>query len=227
MSTNGDVVWANGASWQRDNSWEQEPKQWWICPFLDDLSATLKELKKYPDFAWVVLDGELVRQGEPGEEQNETAHLLRLQVAKAQNECDIFRAVNTTLRNKLVEAEHVLLAEQGACADLKRRVENLQSTLATDAEEVKRLHTVVAEQGATISRMRSENPNRYVEEQAGNVEHVGFSDWLKQQTVLTGGQDTCDAPDRDDCTCVLPANHRGPHRCTCCGAQHWFGGEDE
>ena len=209
MSRNGDVVWANGASWQRDNLWEQEPKQWWICPALGDLSATLKELKQHSDFAWVVLNGELVREGAHGEKHSD---IVRLQAAQAKHECDIFRATNTTLRNKLVEAEQLLTAERGAYVALEQRVKNLQSTMATDAEENARLRVVVAEQDAAISQVRGENPDRCADEQVGNVEHVGFSDWLKQQTKTTGEQDRCDTSDHGVTLCDLPAHHRG---CTC------------
>lgn len=60
MSKNGDVVWANGVSWQRDNDWENLAKQWWIAPAIDGLDGhkTLKELKQYKDFDWVVKNGE-------------------------------------------------------------------------------------------------------------------------------------------------------------------------
>ena len=56
MSKNGDVVWANGASWQRDNEWESLAKQWWIAPAIDGLDGhkTLKELKEFKDFEWIV-----------------------------------------------------------------------------------------------------------------------------------------------------------------------------
>lgn len=59
MSKNGDVVWANEAVWQRDNQWEIGPKQWWIAPAIDGLDGqkTLKELKEYKDFDWLVFKG--------------------------------------------------------------------------------------------------------------------------------------------------------------------------
>lgn len=62
MSKNGDVVWANGASWQRDNQWEGLPKHWWIAPSIDGLDGqkTLKNLKAFKDFKWVVKDGALI-----------------------------------------------------------------------------------------------------------------------------------------------------------------------
>ena len=59
MSKNGDVVWANEAVWQRDNQWEIGHKQWWIAPAIDGLDGqkTLKELKEYKDFDWIVFKG--------------------------------------------------------------------------------------------------------------------------------------------------------------------------
>lgn len=59
MSKNGDVVWADGRAWQRDNNWEQQPKQWWTDPTFDE-QVTLKDLKEHDDFIWLVYDGELV-----------------------------------------------------------------------------------------------------------------------------------------------------------------------
>lgn len=62
MSKNGDVVWADGKSWQRDNEWEGEEKQWWIAPAITGLKGhkTLKELKQREDFEWIVKNGKLV-----------------------------------------------------------------------------------------------------------------------------------------------------------------------
>lgn len=56
MSEQGDVVWANGKSWQRDNLLNPHDKKWWINP---DEPANLKELKAFKDFRWLVKDGEL------------------------------------------------------------------------------------------------------------------------------------------------------------------------
>ena len=56
MSEQGDVVWANGKSWQRDNLLNPHDKKWWINP---DGVANLKELKAFKDFRWLVKDGEL------------------------------------------------------------------------------------------------------------------------------------------------------------------------
>lgn len=60
MSKNGDVVWANGAAWQRDNEWEGKKKQWWIAPPVEGLNGqkTLKKLKAFKDFVWIVKNGE-------------------------------------------------------------------------------------------------------------------------------------------------------------------------
>ncbi len=57
MSEQGDVVWANGKSWQRDNLLNPSDKKWWINP---DGVANLKELKAFKDFRWLVKDGEPV-----------------------------------------------------------------------------------------------------------------------------------------------------------------------
>jgi len=56
MSKNGDVVWANEVVWQRDNQWEIGHKQWWVAPAVDG-QKTLKELKEYKDFDWLVFKG--------------------------------------------------------------------------------------------------------------------------------------------------------------------------
>lgn len=56
MSEQGDVVWADGRSWQKDHMFSTSPKRYWINP---DKSATLKELKAFKDFTWLVKNGDL------------------------------------------------------------------------------------------------------------------------------------------------------------------------
>ena len=56
MSEQGDVVWADGRSWQKDHMFSTSPKRYWINP---DKAATLKELKAFKDFTWLVKDGDL------------------------------------------------------------------------------------------------------------------------------------------------------------------------
>ena len=64
MSKNGDVVWANGLSWQRDtNYFENEKKQWWYSSVCGPYATkTLKELKTHSDFCWLVKNGQVVTQ---------------------------------------------------------------------------------------------------------------------------------------------------------------------
>ena len=60
-SKSGDVVWANGYAWQRDDDFGLGNKRWWIAPSNDESQMTLKELKTYyDDFVWLVKNGKLV-----------------------------------------------------------------------------------------------------------------------------------------------------------------------
>lgn len=60
-SKSGDVVWANGYAWQRDDDFGLSNKRWWIAPSNDESQMTLKELKTYyDDFVWLVKNGKLV-----------------------------------------------------------------------------------------------------------------------------------------------------------------------
>ena len=62
MSKNGDVVWADGMAWQRDEELDEGDKNWWVSPTADPMVkvSTLKYLKAFKDFRWLVKDGELV-----------------------------------------------------------------------------------------------------------------------------------------------------------------------
>lgn len=69
MSKPGDVVWADGLSWQRDE--DSYGKLVWYTPtrYPDGTSVgtyanyqALKQLKKHKDFRWLVKDGKLATQ---------------------------------------------------------------------------------------------------------------------------------------------------------------------
>lgn len=55
MSKTGDIVWADGKSWQRDDEHASGFKEWWIAP--KNNPSTLKVLKEYNDFRWLVKNG--------------------------------------------------------------------------------------------------------------------------------------------------------------------------
>lgn len=61
-SISGDVVWANGRSWQRDNeAWSEGEKEWWVNPSDNgSTTSTLRNLKSADDFMWLVRKGKLV-----------------------------------------------------------------------------------------------------------------------------------------------------------------------
>ena len=37
MSKNGDVVWADGMAWQRDEELDEGDKNWWVSPTADPM----------------------------------------------------------------------------------------------------------------------------------------------------------------------------------------------
>lgn len=65
MSKPGDVVWADGKSWQKDVIVPPSPGRpsWYspLPPDTFDLRRRLKHLKAFKDFRWLVKDGEVVR----------------------------------------------------------------------------------------------------------------------------------------------------------------------
>ena len=61
MSTYGDVVWANGSSWVRENmtvAGGQDDKRWWYSVECG-VYGRLQDLKKFNDFAWLVKNNQL------------------------------------------------------------------------------------------------------------------------------------------------------------------------
>ena len=61
MSKNGDVVFANGKSWQRDSDIIETTgdKNWWYSPVEQYEGELLFNLKGFADFRWLVKDGEV------------------------------------------------------------------------------------------------------------------------------------------------------------------------
>ena len=62
MSCPGDVVWADGVAWQRDDDYVGDTeKQRWLAPAAPTGAGhkTLKELKEFQDFRWLVKNGEV------------------------------------------------------------------------------------------------------------------------------------------------------------------------
>ena len=62
MSEPGDVVWATGFAWQRDDDYVGDTeKQRWLAPGVPTGAGhkTLKELKEFQDFRWLVKNGEV------------------------------------------------------------------------------------------------------------------------------------------------------------------------
>lgn len=58
MSKSGDVVWADGMAWQRDDNNFRKP-EWWYSPISKaERQNTLKNLKEYSDFRWLVKNGQ-------------------------------------------------------------------------------------------------------------------------------------------------------------------------
>jgi len=73
MSRTGDVVWAYGATWQRDESTAHPgAKNWWYSVTQSDgIGSPLADLKRHADFRW------LVRDAQPVEHEAEFVELGR------------------------------------------------------------------------------------------------------------------------------------------------------
>ena len=59
MSKPGDVVWADGRAWLRDDYWSQlGTKNYWIASDADADARSTKHLKAFKDFRWLVKNGQ-------------------------------------------------------------------------------------------------------------------------------------------------------------------------
>jgi len=69
MSKTGDVVWANEATWQRDESTANPgTKNWWYSVTQSDgIGSLLADLKRHADFRWLVRDAQPVDGYDEGE----------------------------------------------------------------------------------------------------------------------------------------------------------------
>ena len=107
MITTGDVVYADGTSWQRDpDSADLHEKNWWYNPERGGgTGQTLRSLKKFDDFTWLVKNGEIVSAADTpvGKLQ---AHIKQLCAQLDEKEEDLrrVRASIDMLQEKLADA---------------------------------------------------------------------------------------------------------------------------
>ncbi len=114
MSKEGDVVWAMGTTWQRDNTVEKDGKDWWYSPTTVDKSPigeTLKFLKKHDDFLWLVFNGEVM---DNAPEDKTTVDWENGWLAGMNNACQMLNfdtKKHSSLRSALDEREKEMYTE--------------------------------------------------------------------------------------------------------------------
>ena len=112
MSRTGDVVWANGVTWQRDEStaYAAYAKNWWYSATQSyGAGSTLADLERHADFRWLVRDAQPVGGYDEGEAAMGSAlsqHQIGFQSGREYERAAIFKWLNDP-RNSRYLAERI------------------------------------------------------------------------------------------------------------------------
>ena len=124
MSIEGDVVWAGGKSWQRDEVvGRPNDKNWWYSPVdvdFDGSGVLLADLKRAGDFRWLVKNGQLEDGFDDGQLAMWDAHARMLGFDK--NIHQSFRAALEDQRNQAaLEERDAIVVWLHSDVDLKEQ----------------------------------------------------------------------------------------------------------
>ena len=217
MSKNGDVVWADGMAWQRDEELDEGDKNWWVSPTADPMVkvSTLKYLKAFKDFRWLVKDGELVDHDLVSRIRKQKRSMLAYQmtIKELLDQLKDARSQRNQWANEATR--HWLNTDEPSLKDRWRRAWGEGHDCGVECG-------TGDERAAIVEWLRGIWPTCYARDYADDIERGEHL-----QDAPTEPKGPCGEVPGFACFCCEPKGHEGAHVCGCSTVPHAIGESDE